>query len=665
MFSEDDLVRAHKGRSDLLGLIIFICFLVILIRLWYLQIYQGDLFFEFSRNNRFRKEIIKAPRGLIYSRNNQLLIDNTPRFDAIIIPQYLRNKEETLTKLSKVLSLSKKEIEASLRKERTQAKYRPITIKKNISPEEVAIIETESVKLPGVRVNTFISRDYKDREIGSHVLGYVTEISQRLLDSYRKRDQYNYKLGDFIGRKGIEEKFDLELRGRDGYEFVEVDALGRMRRQLKENVIFSNADNQEAIPGNNIRLTIDRDLQKVAYDSLEGKIGSAVAIDVNTGEVLAMVSRPSFDPSEFSKGLSSNYWSELIKDPGKPFLNRTIQEHYPPGSTFKTFTAIAALEENIISPEKKIFCKPTFRLGRRVYSDWIRSGHGWTDVYKSLKRSVDVYYYHIAKDLDIDILANYARMFGLGSKTGISLSRETSGLIPTKEWKRKRFGQEWQLGETVSCVIGQSYVSVTPLQLAVAYGAIANGGKVYKPYLIKEIFTPQGEVIQRSEPTLLQTANVSEKTLEAVKQGLYQVVNEPRGTGWWSRGKGIQMAGKSGTSQVRSMSKKELFNKCKDMPYEDRHHGVFVAFAPYDDPKIAIASVVEHGCGGSGSAAPIIRDIAQVYMKKYHPKKYEENIEKDKVATQKYLRYVRSLQEKKEKAEEQEDQEEEVSGEDE
>ncbi len=646
MFGEDDIVRSHKGRAVLIFNIVIACFIIILIRLWYLQIYKGDEFYKYSVQNRLRKETVKAPRGMIFSRNNQLLVQNVPRFDAIIVPQYLTNKKETLSKLAKILEMSEKSIYGILKKNSYQARYRPIIIKKNISRKEVAVIETENSKMPGVSVQTFISREYADKEIGSHALGYISEISQQQLPTYRERDNYNYKLGDFIGQAGIEKNFDLDLRGEDGYQFMEVDARGRMKRLIGGKNLFAGIENKAATPGNNIRLTIDRDMQKRAYDSLEDKVGAAVAVDVNTGEILAMVSRPSFDPTEFSRGLTAKYWKKLSQDEFKPMTDRTIQEHYSPGSTFKTFTAIAALEEKIVTATQEINCPPTFRLGRRVFHDWKRGGHGLTDVYKSLRRSVDVYFYKIGVKLDIDILSDYAKQFGFSSKTGVPLPREIPGLLPYKDWKLKKTGEPWQKGETLSCVIGQSYVLATPIQLAMAYATIANGGKLLQPYLLKEIFSSDGTIKKKFSPKVVNTVTVSDESLEHVKKGLYQVTNHRKGTAWWYRGRGIRMAGKSGTSQVRSMTKKELFSRCVDMPYKDRHHGIFVAFAPFDNPKVAVAAVVEHGCSGSGAAAPVVRNVIETYMKKYEPETYAKYAKEDKENARRIY-----LQEKKMKEE--------------
>jgi penicillin-binding protein 2 len=648
MFGEDDLVKQHKSRADLIGQIFVLCFLIIITRLWYLQIYRGDEFYKFSMENSLRKEVIKSPRGLIFSRNNELLIHNTPRFDAIIVPQYLKNSKQTLIRLSKILGMDLKEIKGILKKNRSQARYRPVTIKKNISQKEVAILETEYSKVPGVRVNTFISREYRDGKVGAHLFGYISEINQKQLPKFKKRDNYNYKLGDFIGQAGIEEKFDLGLRGEDGYQFVEVDARGRRRRYLGSSGIFSGIKNKDFKPGNNIRLTIDRDMQLTAFKSLEGKVGSVVAVDVNTGEILSMVSRPSFDPSKFSKGLTAKYWASLVNNPFNPLLDRTIQEHYQPGSTFKPVTAIAALENGHIRAEEVLKCGPSFRIGRRVMNDWKRSGHGPTNVYKALRRSVDVYFYQLALKMDIDEVAEYANMLGFGSKTGISLYREVRGLIPTKEWKLKINGEPWQTGESASCFIGQSYILATPLQLAMAYAAIANNGTVYRPYLIKEIFSNSGKVISKTKPLITSKAEISDETLKAIQRGLYEVANHPKGTAFWKRGRGLQMAGKSGTSQVRSMTKKELFSKCSEMPYKSRHHGLFVAYAPFDNPKVAVVAVVEHGCGGSSAAAPVVRDVITTYMKKYEEEAFIENSKKEKKQLIEIMRKRNQAKKKKE-----------------
>jgi len=631
VFGEEQIVNSHSRRVDLIANIFFFCFLLVLGRLWYLQLYKGNFFLRHSLENQLRKEVVKAPRGMVFSRDNKLLVNNIPRLDAIIIPQYFKKRDIVFERLADILGMSEKRLRKRYAKGWGQERFRPITVKKNLSPVEVARIETESFNLPGVSVKTFISREYLDGEVGSHVLGYISEISKKQLPRYRKRDRINYRLGDFIGQDGIEQELNLRLRGADGFEFMEVDALGRMKRHLEDSELFKGITNVDAKPGYNVRLTLDRDLQLVAYKALEGKEGSAVAIDVNTGEILAMVSRPAYNPTKFSEGLTAKYWNSLINNDKRPMRNRAVQEHYSPGSTFKIFTAITALEEGMIDDKTQVMCTPTFRLGRRVYHDWKRGGFGKTDIYKSIKRSVDVFYYKIGAKLDIDILAHYAKLFGFNSKTGVELPREISGLIPTKEWKKKRNGVEWQQGETISCVIGQSFILVTPLQLAMAYAAIANKGTLYKPLIIKDIFDNDGQTVKRFTPEVrTQITDVSQNTFSIIHKGLYKAVNERHGTAYWFRGRGIEMAGKTGTSQVIGMNSKKLFKKCEEHPYKERHHGVFAAFAPAYAPKIAVAVIIEHGCHGSTAAAPVARDIITKYMEKYHPEEYKRNVAKDK-----------------------------------
>jgi len=631
MFGEQDVVKAHKPRVEIISGLILVAFALIMARLWYLQIYKGAEFFKYSLENKLRREVVKAPRGLVFSRNNEILVHNSPRFDAIIIPQYLRHKEQTVKKLSKIVAVDNKKIHRLLKNAVGYARYQPVVIKKNISMKEVAIIETEGTKLPGVFVRNFISREYKDKEINSHLLGYISEVNKRQLPKVSK----DYKLGDFIGHSGVEEKFDKTLRGKDGYQFIEVDARGRVRKTILENNIYKGIKNKKITAGNNIRLTIDRDLQVEAYKALDGKVGSAVAIDVHSGEVLAMVSRPGYDPTQFSRGLTSQYWSSLVNDEHNPLRDRAIQEHYSPGSTYKTITAIAGLEEKLINEKDEVHCPGYFVLGRRRFHCWKKNGHGKVNVVKAIRESCDVFFYKLATKLDIDVLAKYSKALGLGTKSGISLPREIPGLIPTKDWKLKSSGEEWQLGETLSCVIGQSFVLTTPLQLAMSYMTLANGGVLYKPRIVKEVFDNDDNITYSGQKTVISKNTISPKTMNLIKKGLYQVVNHPKGTAWWYRGRGIKMAGKTGTSQVVRFSSDKIYHKCEDLEYKYRHHGLFTAYAPEHNPRIAISVVVEHGCHGSSAAAPVARAIATKYMEKYFPSERKEIMKEERMAEQK------------------------------
>ena len=663
MFGDEELIKIHKSRGTQVANIIVGCFVIVLVRLWYLQIYKGELYHKFSIQNRLREETIWAPRGMIYSRNDQLLVDNIPRFDAVVTRQFLHDKEKTLKRLALILEMEVEEIEKIIKKNSFQARYRPIIIKKNIDLDEVAKIETENASLPGVSVETFISREYVDKEVGAHALGYISEISQAQLPKYRKRDKIDYKLGDFIGQFGLEQRMDKTLRGQNGFEFVEVDALGRKKKYINTDNLFKGIENNPPVPGHNLQLTIDRDLQTVAYEALGDRSGSVVAINVENGELLAMVSTPAFDPSQFSRGLTQNYWSSLINNEEEPLRDRSIQNHFPPGSTFKPFTAITALEEGIIEKNTKIRCHGSFKFGRRIYRSWKSFGTEKYDVTDALKHSCNIFFYKVAAEMDIDILAKYANMFGFGMKTGINLPREVSGLIPTKEWKLQRNGVPWQQGETLSCSIGQSYVLVSTLQLANAYAAIATKGKLYKPYLVKEVLDNQGNILRTTQPELIRQIELKDQTWDLIHQGLYKVANEPHGTAWWRRGLGNQMAGKSGTSQVvAAQSKEELYAKCSEKQYKNRHHGVFVAFAPFDNPKIAVAAFVEHGCGGSSAAAPVVEKVINTYMKKYEAETYEANVKKERAQLARIRKRAIEIRKKEEEEEEGQTTETEVEG---
>ena len=438
----------------------------------------------------------------------------------------------------------------------------------------------------------------------------------------------------------------MTLRGKDGHEYVEVDALGRKKRHINIDNFFEGVDNRPSLPGKNLRLTIDKDLQLSAYEAIGEKVGAVVALKVDTGEVLAMVSKPGFDPSQFSRGLTSKYWSSLINDSRKPLRNHTLQDHYPPGSTYKPIMALAALEEGLFTDKTTVNCNGGFNLGRR-YHCWKKYGHGKVDVYKAIRESCDVYFYKIATKLDIDVLSKYASFFGLGQKTEIELKREKPGLIPTREWKQKRFGKDWVKGETLSCIIGQSYVLATPIQLAVAYAGLATGGKIYKPYVVKEVFNNSGKVEKRYKPQLVSEHSFKKENIDIIKEALHQVPNNPKGTAWWKRGIGNDMSGKTGTSQVTRFSSDKIYTKCTEHEYKFRHHGQFVAYAPRENPQIVVSAIVEHGCSSS-KAIPLVEKVISTYMKKYHPLIHEKLALKDQKMYKEYWRRRALLKSKKE-----------------
>ena len=630
MFGEDDIVKSHEERANYLIVIVLIAFGLIFARLIFLQVFKGDLLYRYSLENRLREEIIRAPRGVISSRDGVVLVNNYPRFDVMITRQYLKDKNKTYERLSQILNISVESIERIIKKNSFQAAYRPITIKKNVSMKEVALIETEGEEFSGVSVDVFVSRENTQGEIGAHALGYVSEITQDQLQFYSNRDKTSYRLGDHIGQFGLEKEFDKYLRGVNGSEFVEVDALGRKKKYVEKDKIFHGITDIKSIPGHTMMLTLDVDMQRVAHEALSDRVGTAVAMDISSGEIYTMVSHPSFEPAEFSKGVQKDYWNILVNNPDKPLRDRAIQEHYSPGSAFKPFTAMTLLAENVFTEKTQVNCSGGFTLGSKTYHCWKKFGHGSVDLKKAIKESCNSYFQKAALKLDIDAIAKFSKMFGLGSRTGIELPRETSGLIPTEEWKMKRNGKPWQKGETLSCAIGQSYVLVTMMQMVAAYAGIANGGEVLRPYIVKEVKDENGVLVKQGAKNVISKADVNPAHLKAIREGLYDVVNSPGGTAYYHRGKGLEMAGKTGTSQVVGSTADKIYQKCELMPYEKRHHGLFISYLPAQDPKLAIAVLVEHGCHGSSAAAPVAEKIAEVYMKKYQPTLYAENLEVEK-----------------------------------
>jgi penicillin-binding protein 2 len=406
-----------------------------------------------------------------------------------------------------------------------------------------------------------------------------------------------------VGKYGVESVFEATLRGIDGGKQVEVDAYGRVIKTIKSIAPY---------PGNNILLTIDLPTQLAAWAAMRDKAGAVVAIDPRDGKILAMVSAPSFDPNILTTGISKEEWEAIIDNPHNVLTNRAIQGQYPPASTFKVITAAAALEEKIIKPSTKIYSGPSFWFRGREYRDWKEEGHGNISVHRAIVESADTFFYQVGLKVGIEKVARYARNFGLGRRTGIGLKDEKPGLVPTAAWKKKVYGTPWYKGETLSVSVGQGFLLTTPLQLLNAYAAVANGGKLYTPQLVGGVETPEGELIKRFSPKESTHVMVSKKTLELIKGALRGVVDEEGGTAWWMSRSGLRIAGKTGTAQLVRM--KERSEDIEKKPYKLRDHAWFVGFAPYDDPKIAVAVVVEHGGFGSRAAAPVALELFRTYL---------------------------------------------------
>jgi penicillin-binding protein 2 len=637
MIGQNEQLQTYQDRFRYLYAILVIVCSILLLRLWYLQILKGEEFKQFAEENRLKKIKIEAPRGMVFDRNRQILLDNHPTFNATITPQYFRaatpeQQDATIEKLSRIVRMSGKSIEEMLTKLRRQPSFQPVVIKKNLSMDEVSLIEMEKLSLPGVEVNTGIQRTNVNGQIGSHLLGYIAEIdADELPRVNRSTTERPYQQGDSIGKSGLEQQLENTLRGVDGVEYIEVDAYGRKKAHADRNGNGNPEDMvgeippKPAVPGKNIVLTVDEDLQKTAADAFQkdGKTGAVVAIDPNNGEVLSMLSWPSFDSTEFSVGIRPEYWRELTTNEDKPLRDKTILDHYSPGSTFKIVSALAGLEEGLINANTVINAGGSFMFGGRAFHDWKREGHGPTDVVKSLYRSVDVFYYKLATHMEIDVLARYARSLGLGQRTGVSLPGEVPGLVPDTAWKKRVLGAEWYPGETLSVIIGQGSLTATPIQLANMIATVANGGTIYRPRVLKTIEAQDGVVLEKSEPEVVHQAKFSEENLKTVRKGLQLVLEHDHGTAHAYFIPGIHAAGKTGTAQVIRFTADTVYKDCMHLERKYRNNGLFVAYAPVDNPKIAVAVVAEHSCHGT-AAAGIAMAVIKKYLQKLDPEKYSE-----------------------------------------
>ncbi|MFH1980870.1 MAG: penicillin-binding protein 2 [Pseudomonadota bacterium] len=591
-------------RMRLTGLVVITiaAFIVLFVRLVYLQVIVGEEMQRFSLNNRIRLQNLDPQRGLIFDRNGTLLVDNRPAFDLSIITKDAKPVDVTLSKLAHYTGIPIAELNKRYRKHRRVGAYTPIPLKQDIGRDMLATIEVHKFDLPGIVVNVKPRRHYIEAQNAAHLIGYLSEISA---DELRSENYTGRQPGDFIGKSGVEKLYDTYLTGEHGGQQVEVDATGRIVRVIK--VVAAK-------PGNNIFLTLDHAVQIKAESLLHGSAGAAVAIDPNSGRILAMASSPSFNQNVFVDGMSTEDWQALISNPNHPMENKAIQGQYPPASTFKIVTAMAALEEDAIDAATTVRCPGYFTFGDRTFRCWKKTGHGTLEVVQAIAQSCDVFFYQAGVKLGVDRLAWHAKAFGLGSITGIGFENENSGLIPTAAWKLKRFGIPWQQGETLSIAIGQGYNLVTPLQMAVVVGAIGNGGARYRPLVVDAIKTPDGKTIFQELPELVGRINVSPVNLALVRQGLFEVVNGAHGTARGIRSKAYAISGKTGTAQLVSRQGDEDGDGAEDET-GIKDHAWFVAYAPSEAPRIAVAVIVEHGEHGSSAAAPIAQEMIAAFLK--------------------------------------------------
>lgn len=592
MNRDNDKGKVLIRRSLIMALIKFLLLMVIIARLYYLQVYQADRYKTLADENRISTRLLVPPRGIIFDRNGVTIASNQQNFQALIVAEQAPNVQETLDAFKKIMPLSEAEEERIKKDLKRNRSFVPIKIRDNLSWEEVSRIQLNAPDLPGIVIDEGLTRYYPFGAGMAHILGYVSSVS----DKDVKDDPLLEVPGFKIGKSGIEKYLEKTLRGESGNLKLEVNAYGRIMKEIER---------VDGIPGKDVQLTIDSRLQQKAFELFGEESGAAVLLDVHTGEILAFVSAPSFDPNMMTQGLSTEDWNALLHNERNPLTDKAISGQYSPGSTFKMIVALAALEAGVIKPETRTYCAGKMFLGNHAFHCWKKEGHGHLNVVEALQHSCDIFFYETAQKLGIEKIADMARRFGLGSKINIGLENEKAGLIPDKEWKLRRFGEPWQQGESLISGIGQGYILTTPLQLATMTARLVNGGYEIKPTFLK---------VSDGEKSKIRKIDVSPTNLELIKEGMYAVVNKPGGTAWRSQFDyhGQRMGGKTGTTQVRRITMKERregIKKESELPWRLRNHALFVGYAPHDNPKYAVAVLVEHGGGGSSVAAPLAGKI--------------------------------------------------------
>lgn len=567
-------------------------------RMQFLQLDQADEYRLLAEENRINIRLIAPERGEIFDRNGVHLARNVPSYRIVIVRENAGDVDTVLSRLRKLVDLDPKAVETALEEMRRSAPFLPVTIAENVSWETVSKVSVNAPALPGITPEVGLTRFYPLGSDYAHVIGYVGPVSDYDLEKIENPDQL-LRIPRFqIGKVGVEAKEEDMLRGKAGAKRVEVNATGRVMRELSR---------QQGTPGTDIQLTIDAKLQSYVQARLGDESAAAVVIDVESGDLVSVASSPTFDPNLFVQGISVADYRMLTEDKFRPLASKSVQGTYPPGSTFKIITAMAALEDRIIGPNETVWCPGFLKVSGRRFHCWKRGGHGWMDLDDSLKQSCDVYYYDLAVKVGIDKISAMAQRFGLGVRHDLPMSGIAEGLAPNRAWKLRNHGAEWRIGDTVNASIGQGYMLASPLQLAVMAARVATGRSVV-PRLIKTrdgVETPSGGG---------EDMGMSEHNLAMMRRAMYAVVNDRRGTAYNSRiiAEGMRMAGKTGTSQVRNITAEERargVTRNEDLPWERRDHALFVNFAPFDAPRYAVSVVVEHGGGGSSAAAPIARDI--------------------------------------------------------
>jgi penicillin-binding protein 2 len=595
-----------RHRVIFAAVVVVLALSAVLARLFHLQVVSHEHYITLSTNNRVRLEAIAPPRGMIYDRNGVLLADNQPSYILELTPAGVKDMDGTLARLGKVVEITDLDLRRFKRALRRSSSFQPVPLLFNLSDEDLARFAVERHNFPGVEIEARLGRSYPLSGTMAHVIGYVSRIDDREL---ARVDKTNYKASTHIGKIGLERQYEDLLHGKVGFQQVEVNAQGRRLRVLER---------QSPEAGKDLVLGLDSSLQAVAEAAMGGKSGSVVAIDPRNGDVLAMVSVPEYDPNLFVNGISSKDYSVLRDDPEQPLFNRSLTGQYPPGSTIKPLMGLAGLEYQVTWAGKTMYAGPYYMLknDERKYRDWKKTGHGTVDLDKAITQSCDVYFYDLAFKLGIDHMHEFLDGFGLGKRTGIDSTGEASGLLPSREWKRRTRHQPWYPGETLIAGIGQGYMLATPLQLAMSTGAIAMRGKLMRPRLVKGVRDSRTGEVEALPPVQINQVELDNDVYwDQVIRPMVHVMTRRNGTGWWRAGRGAEytIAGKTGTAQVFGIKQDEEYD-AESLRRKLRDHALFVAFAPVEDPRIAVAVIVEHAGHGGAEAAPVARKIMDYYL---------------------------------------------------
>lgn len=601
-----ELARFH-GRLKAGAAFVALLAVALLARTYYLQIVQHEYYIQRAENNRIALVPAAPNRGLIFDRNGRILAENYSAYTLEITRAQMASVEQTLAELAQLIEITPGQLRRFRRLLAESHEFETVPLKSRLSDEEVAILAANRYRLPGVEVKARLFRNYQAGPGMAHVVGFIGRINDADLQRLREdgREQ-NYKGSVHIGKTGLEQSYEALLHGRTGFDQMETDASGRAVRMLSRI---------PPVPGKDLRLHLDLDLQAVAEHAFGDYLGGLVALDPNTGGVLALVSKPGFDPNLFIDGIDPETWKFLNESPERPMVNRVLRGIYPPGSTIKPFMALAGLELGVRKPSDSIVDPGYFSLpnSRHQFRDWKRGGHGIVDLRRSISQSCDTYYYRLAVDLGIDRMHDYLAQFGLGKKTGIDLDGESTGLLPSREWKQRRYKKPWYPGETVIAGIGQGYHLTTPLQLAASTAMLANGGKRIEPRLVEAVRDPLTHAWQPIPGRAGGQVAINPKHLDVVREGMMDVMR-PGGTAAKSAaGAPYTIAGKTGTAQVVGIKQGARYDASR-LARQHRDHALFIAYAPTENPAVVVAVMVENGGSGSGTAAPIARAVFDYYL---------------------------------------------------